>query len=145
MIFLVGLKLNLSFLCAYWIVNLTCFVGCFWKWTDAFLIDTRTMVHRIRNWRFLWLVLRRVMECSSQRYCLLRHILYCFETQFLFIFNPFWCCCWHVCVVWPQGGWETDESMEQAALRETIEEAGVVGSVEVSVCKHFLSFFLHPK
>jgi len=41
------------------------------------------------------------------------------------------------CVVWPQGGWETDESMEQAALRETIEEAGVVGSVEVSVCKHF--------
>ncbi|XP_061339969.1 nudix hydrolase 18, mitochondrial-like [Gastrolobium bilobum] len=30
----------------------------------------------------------------------------------------------------PKGGWETDESMEQAALRETIEEAGVVGSVE---------------
>lgn len=23
-----------------------------------------------------------------------------------------------------QGGWESDESMEQAALRETIEEAG---------------------
>lgn len=84
MIFLVGLKLNLSFLCAYWIVNLTCFVGCFWKWTDAFLIDTRTMVHRIRNWRFLWLVLRRVMECSSQRYCLLLHILCCFETLFFF-------------------------------------------------------------
>lgn len=36
------------------------------------------------------------------------------------------------CVVWPQGGWESDESMEQAALRETIEEAGVFGSVEVS-------------
>jgi len=30
-----------------------------------------------------------------------------------------------------QGGWESDESMEQAALRETIEEAGVVGNVEV--------------
>lgn len=42
----------------------------------------------------------------------------------------------------PKGGWEKDESMEQAALRETIEEAGVVGSVEVS--KNFLdlSFFL---
>jgi len=39
-----------------------------------------------------------------------------------------------VCVVWPQGGWEIDESMEQAALRETIEEAGVIGSVEVSLC-----------
>lgn len=36
----------------------------------------------------------------------------------------------------PKGGWEKDESMEQAALRETIEEAGVVGSVEVS--KNFL-------
>ncbi|KAG4391772.1 hypothetical protein AAZX31_05G232500 [Glycine max] len=24
----------------------------------------------------------------------------------------------------PKGGWESDESMEQAALRETIEEAG---------------------
>jgi diphosphoinositol-polyphosphate diphosphatase len=34
-----------------------------------------------------------------------------------------------------QGGWESDESMEQAALRETIEEAGVIGSVEVSICK----------
>lgn len=33
---------------------------------------------------------------------------------------------------WLQGGWETDESMEEAALRETIEEAGVRGDVEVS-------------
>ncbi|KAK7291364.1 hypothetical protein RIF29_06440 [Crotalaria pallida] len=30
----------------------------------------------------------------------------------------------------PKGGWEIDESMEQAALRETVEEAGVVGNVE---------------
>ncbi|MCI12140.1 nudix hydrolase 4, partial [Trifolium medium] len=30
----------------------------------------------------------------------------------------------------PKGGWETDETMEQAALRETIEEAGVVGNIE---------------
>ncbi|KOM26673.1 hypothetical protein LR48_Vigan304s002000 [Vigna angularis] len=29
------------------------------------------------------------------------------------------------------GGWEIDESMEQAALRETIEEVGVIGSVEI--------------
>jgi len=35
----------------------------------------------------------------------------------------------------PKGGWEKDETMEQAALRETIEEAGVIGSVEVSICK----------
>lgn len=31
-----------------------------------------------------------------------------------------------------QGGWETDESMEEAVLRETMEEAGVKGKVEVS-------------
>ncbi|KAK4280665.1 hypothetical protein QN277_012261 [Acacia crassicarpa] len=30
----------------------------------------------------------------------------------------------------PKGGWEIDESMEQAASRETLEEAGVVGKVE---------------
>lgn len=37
-----------------------------------------------------------------------------------------------MCVCLAQGGWETDESMEQAALRETIEEAGVMGNIEVS-------------
>jgi len=31
-----------------------------------------------------------------------------------------------------QGGWELDESKKEAALRETIEEAGVRGSVGVS-------------
>ncbi|KAK4283381.1 hypothetical protein QN277_000335 [Acacia crassicarpa] len=30
----------------------------------------------------------------------------------------------------PKGGWEMDESMEQAALRETLEEAGVEGDVQ---------------
>lgn len=30
-----------------------------------------------------------------------------------------------------QGGWEIDESMEEAASRETLEEAGVVGKIEV--------------
>lgn len=38
----------------------------------------------------------------------------------------------------PKGGWEIDESMEQAALRETLEEAGVVGNVEVSIYNHCL-------
>ncbi|KAE9588256.1 hypothetical protein Lal_00002741 [Lupinus albus] len=35
----------------------------------------------------------------------------------------------------PKGGWEIDESMEQAALRETIEEAGVIGNVESKLGK----------
>ncbi|KAK7398784.1 hypothetical protein VNO78_09957 [Psophocarpus tetragonolobus] len=37
----------------------------------------------------------------------------------------------------PKGGWEIDESMEQAALRETIEEAGVTGNVESKLGKWF--------
>lgn len=35
-----------------------------------------------------------------------------------------------------QGGWETDETVEAAAKRETIEEAGVRGTLEVRTCKH---------
>ncbi|KAF7813505.1 nudix hydrolase 18, mitochondrial-like [Senna tora] len=35
----------------------------------------------------------------------------------------------------PKGGWEIDESMEQAASRETLEEAGVVGNVESTLGK----------
>lgn len=34
--------------------------------------------------------------------------------------------------VFPKGGWEQDEVVEAAALRETIEEAGVRGRIEVS-------------
>nr|ACJ86058.1 unknown [Medicago truncatula] len=37
----------------------------------------------------------------------------------------------------PKGGWEKDETMEQAALRETIEEAGVIGSVESNLGKWY--------
>lgn len=32
-----------------------------------------------------------------------------------------------------QGGWEIDESIEEAATRETLEEAGVLGNVGVSI------------
>nr|GMD00698.1 nudix hydrolase 18, mitochondrial-like [Ipomoea batatas] len=32
--------------------------------------------------------------------------------------------------LFPKGGWETDETMEAAVLRETMEEAGVVGEIE---------------
>ncbi|KAF4373502.1 nudix hydrolase 4 isoform X2 [Cannabis sativa] len=32
-------------------------------------------------------------------------------------------------MMFPKGGWESDENMEDAALRETIEEAGVVGKI----------------
>ena len=35
-------------------------------------------------------------------------------------------------VLFPKGGWELDEEIQAAALRETIEEAGVLGTVEVS-------------
>ncbi|KAK4375484.1 hypothetical protein RND71_006161 [Anisodus tanguticus] len=33
--------------------------------------------------------------------------------------------------MFPKGGWELDESLKDAALRETFEEAGVLGDVEV--------------
>ncbi|KAF5445557.1 hypothetical protein F2P56_034603 [Juglans regia] len=33
-------------------------------------------------------------------------------------------------MMFPKGGWETDETVEDAAMRETQEEAGVVGKVE---------------
>jgi len=45
-----------------------------------------------------------------------------------FLFTPF-------CLTKQQGGWELDESKKEAALRETIEEAGVRGTVEVRLIK----------
>jgi diphosphoinositol-polyphosphate diphosphatase len=33
-------------------------------------------------------------------------------------------------MLFPKGGWELDESIKEAALRETLEEAGVVGNIE---------------
>ncbi|MBA0834598.1 hypothetical protein Goarm_006936 [Gossypium armourianum] len=38
-------------------------------------------------------------------------------------------------MMFPKGGWELDESKEQAALRESIEEAGVIGKVECELGK----------
>lgn len=40
-----------------------------------------------------------------------------------------------------QGGWELDESLEEAALRESLEEAGVIGLVEVLI--RFYLFILY--
>lgn len=33
-------------------------------------------------------------------------------------------------MMFPKGGWESDESMEQAVLREALEEAGITGSIQ---------------
>lgn len=33
-------------------------------------------------------------------------------------------------MLFPKGGWELDESIEEAAYRETLEEAGVTGNLE---------------
>ncbi|XVF43570.1 hypothetical protein PTKIN_Ptkin02bG0050400 [Pterospermum kingtungense] len=43
-------------------------------------------------------------------------------------------------LMFPKGGWELDESREEAALRESIEEAGVLGNVEGELGKwNFIS------
>ncbi|XP_010476561.1 PREDICTED: nudix hydrolase 18, mitochondrial [Camelina sativa] len=43
-------------------------------------------------------------------------------------------------LMFPKGGWELDESIEEAASRESLEEAGVVGNVERQLGKwDFLS------
>jgi 8-oxo-dGTP pyrophosphatase MutT (NUDIX family) len=36
-----------------------------------------------------------------------------------------------LCIVLLQGGWENDETVEEAAAREAIEEAGVRGDLVV--------------
>lgn len=41
-------------------------------------------------------------------------------------------------MIWSQGGWELDESVEEAAYRESLEEAGVMGMIEVYI--FFISF-----
>ncbi|XP_004299512.1 PREDICTED: nudix hydrolase 18, mitochondrial-like [Fragaria vesca subsp. vesca] len=36
-------------------------------------------------------------------------------------------------ILFPKGGWELDESIEEAACRETLEEAGVTGHLELPI------------
>lgn len=36
-------------------------------------------------------------------------------------------------LMFPKGGWEMDESVEEAACRECLEEAGVIGMVEAEL------------
>ncbi|XAR72200.1 NAD(+) diphosphatase [Bertholletia excelsa] len=38
-------------------------------------------------------------------------------------------------MLFPKGGWELDESVEEAVSRETLEEAGVLGNVEAELGK----------
>ncbi|KAK1421507.1 hypothetical protein QVD17_23896 [Tagetes erecta] len=38
-------------------------------------------------------------------------------------------------MLFPKGGWELDEKIQDAALRETIEEAGVSGTIECELGK----------
>ncbi|XP_057961785.1 nudix hydrolase 18, mitochondrial [Malania oleifera] len=38
-------------------------------------------------------------------------------------------------ILFPKGGWETDETVEEAAARESLEEAGVLGILEVELGK----------
>lgn len=38
-------------------------------------------------------------------------------------------------LMFPKGGWELDESVEEAASRESLEEAGVLGNVECELGK----------
>ncbi|GJS49504.1 NUDIX hydrolase 12, mitochondrial [Tanacetum coccineum] len=37
-------------------------------------------------------------------------------------------------MVFPKGGWESDETVEEAACREALEEAGVRGVIKVALC-----------
>jgi 8-oxo-dGTP pyrophosphatase MutT (NUDIX family) len=40
----------------------------------------------------------------------------------------------YICNLLMQGGWENDETVEEAAAREAIEEAGVRGDLVVRYC-----------
>ncbi|XP_019053294.1 PREDICTED: nudix hydrolase 18, mitochondrial-like [Nelumbo nucifera] len=46
-------------------------------------------------------------------------------------------------MLFPKGGWEMDESMKEAAKRETMEEAGVEGNVESQLGKWFFKSKSH--
>ncbi|CAH9116433.1 unnamed protein product [Cuscuta epithymum] len=46
-------------------------------------------------------------------------------------------------MMFPKGGWEVDESLEEAAIRESFEEAGIYGEVGVSYSEAIEACF-HP-
>ncbi|KAK6927828.1 NUDIX hydrolase domain, partial [Dillenia turbinata] len=46
-------------------------------------------------------------------------------------------------MLFPKGGWESDESLEEAASRETLEEAGVLGIVLGGLGKWFFKSKTH--
>lgn len=110
---------------------------CFDVDADVFRIDIN--VHtRLRLWSILRtkskfsLSLHREKEkgCYFQRYfSTYRQIVCNLETN-SFKLTWWWFVFWSQLNL-IQGGWENDESIEDAALRETVEEAGVVGDVEV--------------
>jgi hypothetical protein len=47
-------------------------------------------------------------------------------------------CLIYICNLLMQGGWENDETVEEAAAREAIEEAGVRGDLVVRHCFYVL-------
>lgn len=44
-------------------------------------------------------------------------------------------------LVFPKGGWEQDEDVQAAAARETVEEAGVRGELEVRSLAGSMMYF----
>ncbi|CAH9116437.1 unnamed protein product [Cuscuta epithymum] len=50
-------------------------------------------------------------------------------------------------MMFPKGGWEVDESLEEAAIRESFEEAGIYGEVGVRNTMHnrltFILIFIY--
>lgn len=108
---------------------------------DAFHTDTKIVTSQVTTlmiWSFYWSVHRRVQDWCSLRYIFLSIDFsdwdYCFYHPSIYIdIVDFW--------MKLQGGWEIDETLKDAALRETFEEAGVLGDVEVQVNRWNLNFY----
>lgn len=108
-----------------------------------------------RNWKFWLSVLRKAKGCyflrypsssvpptSTPKYIILVNNLHPNQTSlFVFLTSYFNLI---ICIInlfdQNQGGWELDESKKEAAVRETIEEAGVRGIVGVSHSPHYTHF-----
>lgn len=120
---------------------------------DAYLIDTKVGVMKTwtMNWKSLWSVHRKAKDWRSPRYNRLYSKIYhssflsksyhfqgkVEKTRIFFSLRPTSLLIqldYSVtrCFLIDQGGWELDEStMEEAASRESLEEAGVLGNIEV--------------